>query len=212
MEMSYMLSKLPKGGIYMIKNTITGERYIGKTNNFEKRKKEHFSKLENKKHGNYLLQNSCNKYGIENFEFVIVEYMKYDKDRTKQEQYLIDKWKPEYNIALISKDSEISIESRRKMSIAMKKRCEDPIEREKRSIIMKKRYEDPIEREKTSIVMRKVQQKRWEDPTEREKMSITLKKLYENPTEREKMSIALKKSWEKRRLAKLQQENPDTNA
>jgi group I intron endonuclease len=61
-------------GIYMIKNFLNGKVYIGKTVNLYRRKHQHFKELRKKEHKNFYLQNSFNKYGIKNFEFIVIEY------------------------------------------------------------------------------------------------------------------------------------------
>lgn len=55
-----------QGWIYYIKNKVNGKMYIGKTNNFERRKMEHFYKAESCP----ILQRAFYKYGKENFEMV----------------------------------------------------------------------------------------------------------------------------------------------
>lgn len=58
--------------IYTIKNIKTNQYYIGLTNNYKRRKKRHFSDLRNQKHDNIKLQRSFNKYGEDNFEFIVL--------------------------------------------------------------------------------------------------------------------------------------------
>jgi len=60
-------------GIYAIKNNVTNKIYIGKTTDFEIRKKEHIRKLKAKRHHNRHLQSSFNKNGIDSFVFDIIE-------------------------------------------------------------------------------------------------------------------------------------------
>lgn len=60
-------------GIYFIVNKITGKVYVGSAFNLARRKKEHFNRLKAKTHHNPILQKSFDKYGIENFEFKIVQ-------------------------------------------------------------------------------------------------------------------------------------------
>ena len=60
-------------GIYIIKNIITDNFYIGSSNNIHKRILEHFNNLKRNKHPNKYLQNSYNKYKIENFSYEILE-------------------------------------------------------------------------------------------------------------------------------------------
>ena len=55
--------------IYFIINKITGERYVGQTTNYIRRKGEHLTKLESGTHPNKKLQYKYNYYGIENFYF-----------------------------------------------------------------------------------------------------------------------------------------------
>lgn len=70
-------TKLPKSsGIYMIENKINHKKYIGKTISFYKRYHTYKTafKLQSIKKINQRFLNSMNKYGIENFEFFIIEY------------------------------------------------------------------------------------------------------------------------------------------
>lgn len=60
-------------GVYRITNTINKKVYIGSSVNLYKRIYEHFRELKLNKHSNKILQNSFNKYGIENFMVDILE-------------------------------------------------------------------------------------------------------------------------------------------
>lgn len=60
-------------GIYAIHNIKNGKYYIGQSKDIEYRWKQHKSRLKNNKHENKHLQNSYNKYGFENFEYVLLE-------------------------------------------------------------------------------------------------------------------------------------------
>lgn len=61
-------------GIYGIQNIINLKTYIGKTMmNFGDRWDSHKSLLCSNKHTNQHLQNAWNKYGSDNFEFIIIE-------------------------------------------------------------------------------------------------------------------------------------------
>lgn len=62
------------GYIYRITNTKTNQNYIGQTIDINRRKRTHFSLLNNKTHENPKLQASWNKYGKENFEFEYWEF------------------------------------------------------------------------------------------------------------------------------------------
>lgn len=113
-------------GIYVIKNTITGQFYVGSAKNIKKRKYIHFYKLGKNIHHNKYLQNSFNYYGIEVFEFKILETC--DKNLLiKREQYWIDKYFDDQKQCFnMNKDASSwfgrkhSIETRRKLSQAHK--------------------------------------------------------------------------------------------
>jgi group I intron endonuclease len=60
-------------GIYQIKNLKNNKIYIGSSKNIKERFLQHKYNLKNNKHCNPILQNSWNKYGEENFEFIIIE-------------------------------------------------------------------------------------------------------------------------------------------
>lgn len=83
-------------GIYKITNLITQDSYIGSAVNLNSRKRTHFANMNLSKHPNKHLQASCNKYGIDNFQFEVLakcpkEYL------LKLEQFFIDILKPTFN-------------------------------------------------------------------------------------------------------------------
>lgn len=78
-------------GVYKIVNKINGKIYIGSTVNFKDRFRDHKKLLRHDKHPNQHLQNSWNKYGEDNFEFLILSIVIKDKDLLlKEEQKFID--------------------------------------------------------------------------------------------------------------------------
>lgn len=75
---------MTKAGIYKITNKINGKIYIGQSINLEKRLNEHVLQLTKFKHPNNYLQNSVNKYNLENFIFEIIETLEpFDKNNKK---------------------------------------------------------------------------------------------------------------------------------
>ena len=58
-------------GIYRIVNNITGESYVGQSEDIEKRFSLHRSRVNNLRYNNKLYTNIRN-YGIENFEFIVL--------------------------------------------------------------------------------------------------------------------------------------------
>lgn len=85
-------------GIYKIVNKVNQKFYIGSSKNFHKRKLRHFNELRKSKHHCIHLQRAFNKYGEENFEFVIIEEC---KNTFEREQQLLDKldFKLCYNVS-----------------------------------------------------------------------------------------------------------------
>lgn len=68
--MKKIISEFDKNnpGVYLLHNPNTDETYFGSTTNLNRRANEHNSELNNKKHGNYKLQDAFNKDS--NFEFI----------------------------------------------------------------------------------------------------------------------------------------------
>lgn len=61
-------------GVYLIRNKATGGVYVGSTSHdFYVRFKTHRKHLRENKHANAYLQHVYNKYGLENFEFLVLE-------------------------------------------------------------------------------------------------------------------------------------------
>lgn len=94
--------------IYKITNTINNKVYIGQTNNFERRMREHANKM----YGNCskVLYDAIEKYGWQNFQCEIIE--DYCEDYNEKEAYWIkyyDSIKKGYNIDLVSVHSELHI-------------------------------------------------------------------------------------------------------
>lgn len=79
--------------VYGLINLINKKIYIGSTNNFSRRKREHLWMLSNNKHKNQFLQNAVNKTGLTNFRFIILENIKDDRNIYEVEQIYLDKYK-----------------------------------------------------------------------------------------------------------------------
>ena len=126
--------------IYFIENIINGKKYIGRTNNFENRKKRHLNELKKDKHHSIYLQRAVNKYGVENFRFgIIVDGLSDDEVSLIEEEFI--KKEGYYNVSekscggdLISKHPN-NKELREKISLNLKLRYENmtPEERKKLS-------------------------------------------------------------------------------
>jgi predicted GIY-YIG superfamily endonuclease len=85
-----------ESGVYMIKNKITGQCYIGQSVKPNRRRTEHFSKLTTNHVSNSQLQNAIKQYGKICFVFGVLEHCSKEELLVK-EKYYIDLYKPEYN-------------------------------------------------------------------------------------------------------------------
>lgn len=120
--------------VYKIENKINGKLYIGSTcKSFNKRRGEHLCSLIKNYHFNKHLQSAWNKYGENNFEFIIIESFKFPKSYDdniiqeyvlSREMYCINLLNPEYNITreiragklgrVLSEDERLQISKRTK--------------------------------------------------------------------------------------------------
>ena len=83
--------------IYTATNKINGKIYVGKTYNFEKRRKEHFYDIND----DIPFHRALKKYGIENFEWKIIDCAKTDDEIKEKEIY----WIKKLNTCIHSKNS-----------------------------------------------------------------------------------------------------------
>lgn len=91
------METIKKAGVYVIRNTVNGKRYIGSTSSFHRRWTEHRKKLKKGKHENSIVQRAWDKYGADAFEFRPLLICAV-KDLLFYEQRCLDGMKPEYNI------------------------------------------------------------------------------------------------------------------
>ena len=116
---------LEKPGIYKILNLKDGKFYLGSsTMKILKRIQHHCCQLKKNNHKNKHLQNAWNKYGEENFEFIILENLEKNKCLEREQELLnqigIDNL---YNInPLASGTPNMSKETIKKRANTMKKR------------------------------------------------------------------------------------------
>lgn len=74
--------------IYGIKNLINEKIYVGKSINVKLRKKAHENSFIRKQAVNIHLQRAVDKYGIENFAFIILEEVTLDNINEKEQHWI----------------------------------------------------------------------------------------------------------------------------
>jgi group I intron endonuclease len=113
-------------GIYALLNIINGKYYTSSAVDFKDRWRLHLFALNNSKHHNRHLQKAWNKYGADNFIFVVLQYS--DNWLEQLEQHWIDKLDATnidlgYNICKAGRNRfgvKASEETRAKLSAAHK--------------------------------------------------------------------------------------------
>ena len=132
-------------GIYKIVNKVNGKYYIGSSNNIHQRWNQHKSSSNNNCHKNSHFQSSWNKYGKDNFEFIIVEVCDV-KDLLIIEQKYLDISKQEkklcYNSSFIAERTEMSDINKNKLRERNKIQWKNEKYRRKMSKYMKDRWTD----------------------------------------------------------------------
>ena len=83
-------------GVYKITNTITGDCYIGSSNDVKRRWKEHKWPSVWKRYSNNQMYIDMQKYGVEKFDFEVIEEAEEGKLK-ETEQKFIELLKPTYN-------------------------------------------------------------------------------------------------------------------
>lgn len=79
-----------KKGIYIITNKVNGKVYIGQSKKLNQRYGGHLYRLKRKEHHNEILQRAFDKYGVDNFEYNILEEVLDDNILSEREKYWID--------------------------------------------------------------------------------------------------------------------------
>ena len=82
--------------VYKITNTVTGDFYIGSSNDVKRRWKDHKCKSTWNEHPNNTMYLDFQKYGIDKFAFEILEEAEEGKLKEAEQQF-IEKLKPTYN-------------------------------------------------------------------------------------------------------------------
>jgi group I intron endonuclease len=120
-------------GIYEIRNSLNGKRYVGSAKSVGQRWNEHRKGLRRGTHHSKHLQASWNLYGSEAFQFRVLVWCS-EQNLLLYEQLAMDALLPEYNVARVAGNTlgtKRTAESRAKISAKAlgRKRCRDAVER-----------------------------------------------------------------------------------
>lgn len=77
-------------GVYQIRNTINDKIYIGSSTNIFKRFRQHYDDIRKQKHRNVHMLQEYNKYGLDVFEWSVLEVVEQKDDLYNREQYWLD--------------------------------------------------------------------------------------------------------------------------
>ena len=83
-------------GVYKITNTVTGDFYIGSSNDVKRRWTDHKKPSSLKKHPNNPMYLDMQKYGLDKFDFQILAEVEIEKLKETEQQF-IERLKPTYN-------------------------------------------------------------------------------------------------------------------
>jgi hypothetical protein len=86
-----------KPGVYKIRNKVSEKLYIGSSVNVYRRFYRHRQVLREELLENLRIKEDCEKYGIDSFEFEVIEYCEKDILK-KREQFYFEKLCPQYNV------------------------------------------------------------------------------------------------------------------
>jgi group I intron endonuclease len=82
------MNKPIQSGIYSIRNTVNGKRYIGSAQNMARRKSQHYSDLRFNRHAASHLQHAYNKYGADVMVFEVIELCSIDLLLEHEQSYI----------------------------------------------------------------------------------------------------------------------------
>lgn len=179
--------------VYVGRNLVNGKVYVGSTvKGGAGRIATHKHNLKRKQHVNKYLQNSWNKHGSENFEWLVVESCPVE-DQFKREQWWIDRLRASnvrhgYNI-LHSVRSTCPAPRRSKIS---KKIWESP---ERRASVSKKSSEKWLDPEYKAR-MTQVSLTQWEDPDRKARHKKRLDKRWSDPDQNAALVERNRVFWE----------------
>ena len=183
-------------GIYEIRNIVTNDIYIGASKNIKRRFCEHKSPKKIRT-GNNEIYKAIRRYGLENFQFNIIESCD-PKDLFKREEYYISLLKPKYSMNNGGKGNPghmVNSDSRNILSQKLKHVWNQKTDDEKEFII-KNNLKGPSKGHEVSRTTRdKIRNKlknRIMSEEQKKKISISLKGKQRTNESHKKIVIATK--------------------
>ncbi len=189
-------------GMYEIKNTETNKRYIGVSINIPRRRKQHFSALNQGTHQNSKLQSEWDKYGRERFTFEVKELCK-RSELLRLEQETINSCKEE-GVDIYNEDTfppsrvgtKLSEEHKRKIGEANKGHAVSLEARKKISDANKERVYTEKQLQRYAEINRRLAEKRkgkfHHSEESKQKMSDAIKGRKHSEESKQKMSAIRK--------------------
>ncbi len=184
-------------GIYSI-DAPNGDRYVGSTVDFDKRRSQHFVELQKGTHKNRYLQRGYSEHGgLLEFKRVLICI---PEDLLMYEQRMLDAFKPVYNIALRA-DSVLG--TKHSDADKYKRVWQDPVIRARRLAGIRKAMADPEIKARQSAGIKKAlatpeakekSRERFGRPELKARVSAHFKKLHADPKYKRKHSLAVKKA------------------
>jgi group I intron endonuclease len=171
-------------GIYVIHNRVTGGLYIGSAIDVLKRIRIHLDDLRKNKYKNTYLQRVWNKYREHDFEFCLIEKVKHRENLVEREQYWIDYYNPEYNIA-----PEAGSQLGYSHTVATRRRLRE---------LAIRQMQDPKQRElQRAAKIGKIPWNKGLPMSEEQKIKLSkiVKKLMQDPKLIKKISKGNKRKW-----------------
>jgi group I intron endonuclease len=187
-------------GVYCIKNKVNGKVYVGSSVNVRRRWQRHTEDLVAGKHHSRYLQRAWSKYGVNNFEFLMLEGCVQSQLLIREDYWISSfcsaDYRFGYNLQSTPSRGNFGLkdtdEARKKKSLAGIARFKDPAERARTAEALRKACADPGVKARKSAHTKKT----WTDPTTRAKrqaaISIAAKKRYSDPVERARASVLQK--------------------
>lgn len=202
-----------RSGIYGIRNKLNQKIYVGSAVDVKKRWSTHLTVLKQGKHHSHRLQKAWDKFGQENFEWVILQKCRVENLIRYEQQWLefyqSANSKHGYNILSIAGSplgSKRTPEVKLKMSEIARRRNYDPEYNAMITARAKKQWQDPAFRKKTTSpeAREKAAAKLRGRPMAEETKQKLSKKAFEQTDKRKKAAQA---SVETRK--KLIEEDPE---